>query len=488
MRSQKARRPYHLSRDSLGPQGEGTEEPSGSAVNSSGKGLPTAGGRALDHPAELVSVYVAPARIQRGWGDVVELFHAIRALQGLSVEFCTLSAVKLPPGYPPRNDPRVIPVDPEELPSGDFPVIPWSRDPRRGDRAVVLVTWWGVSGDRTSRAGDGISPGPYAAAVAQLRKEFGEDRVLLISLEEFAACQDSATSRREVLRQAGRRSSPDNDWQRRYRDAYRNARGAEEPRVLHLFGTFAEERGARREFPFMIPVGPFGWPTQASLRKTEVAHPGRKKFLVAWYATSESAPLFLRKLVEDLPANRDPIEFEVRTEKELEDAFRRLPLPEGITLRVLPRLPLHAWERKVRDSDLVIVGGSQSLVDVLRIRVPFLYFNGFLGSPGEPARAFRREKLRSLVNAWKARGVSGRVLRDLSDFADARRTSTVLLRALGDAEWRREELAPLSTEAVPWALPAARRDGDAYLRRIVERWSRYPEGARSFVEQVRREV
>ncbi len=391
---------------------------------------------------------------------------------------------------------REVPIDVRRVSFLGFPPMKVSRSPRGRGKAAVLTTWWGTTGRPESRGPDPRREGVLASRILAIQQHHGPENVLIVSLEEFASCRDSSTVEKETLRQAGwnpvriarhRRSPEGRVWRERYHEGFLKALGEEDTSVLHLAAGFAESRGGTKEFPFVLQVGPFGL---SQLRAKPVS-PGEKETSerprILWYASSESSLDFAALLFGELKNSFSALDLLVRASPGKEEEWKSLPFPSGVRLTLLPEMDASEWPAVFRGANLVLVGGSQSLVDALVHQVPFLYFNGFFREKGVPSRAFRREKLLSLLEAWRAQGVSPRVRRDLRDFADGRNTGEILLRALRSDAWRRAELAPMRRpRTLPWSLQYQRRDGDLFLVEVLRGWTRHPGPVGDFVTAVRR--
>ncbi len=458
------------------------------ARGTQGSGVPSA------PPArepDRIPIYILPARIQAGWGDIVEMSRACEWLAGPQTHLLHLRRKTCGRDQNFREDPRTVPIDPGTVDLPGFRDILEVDHPEGTGRAVVLVPWWGLTCRQKARGGPPRPKGIFFDTLTRIAEQHGRENVLVLSLEEFASNRDSRTARREALRQAGLPPDPRNatdgaDWVRRYHRAFEAARGGRDPRVLHLFGAFAEDRSAGREFPFTVCIGPFGCPPASTIRRVTGPHRFIPPYRVVWYASPESSPEFLYRMLGDLRDAPERIDLWIRTGTLWGPERRPEAIPPRVRVRFLPWQSSQVWDHTLVGAHLVIVGGSQSLVDALAAGKPFLYFNGFSSGSAGDSRAYRREKLQNLLTAWKARGVSVRVRQDLLDFADARSPGKVLLRALRDPRWSREELRPLRTGPwPPWAIPEERRNGGAFLRKVVEDWKTYPGTLKDFVGKTR---
>jgi hypothetical protein len=338
----------------------------------------------------------------------------------------------------------------------------------------------------------------------------GEDRVLHVSLEEFASAQSSRAAMAESLRQAGwgrkrivsyLESREGLDRINRYHRAFAAARGDACRDVIHLVATFSSTPSATREFPFLVEVGPFGYsalrrfnrfPARLPSRGKDIEHPfndmSPKKIL--WYASPDSSPRFAEDLCQALSRLKFRCRLEVRTSVSRWNNISHLQHVPKVTIVFLPELSDEVWRQRTNRADLVIVSGSQSLMEASAAHHPFLYFNGYFPGNRTRPRAFRREKLLSLLKAWRVGGVPERIVLDLRDFADGRNLRAILCRALTSQEWRRHFLsAPQELSATPpWSLPLTRAAGDFYLATIARRFQEHSGPVSQLVEELRREA
>jgi hypothetical protein len=435
-----------------------------------------------------VPIYVFPCRVQQGWGDVVEMGRAVHSLRE---EGFPLYYLRVRPKE--RQDPRAIPVDPAKVRWTGFPTVKALDEPVGDGPAVVIATWWGMTARRTDSSGRPV-PGVLADSVDRITAAHEASRVLHVSLEEFASAQSSMEASAEALRQAGWQkdhikehlsSSEGHNWVARYHDSFLSATAGDREDVLHLVASFSTSPQATREFPFLVQVGPYRMPGPLPHSPIKGAENKVRPKVILWYATDCSSPRFATDLMQALTSVRSPLRVKVRTWQGLTQLF---PSPlEGcnVTMAFLGELSNAEWLSQLRNADLLIVGGSQSLVEALSLDRPFLYFNGYFPEDRTPPRAFRREKLSNLLLAWRRAGVSPRVLKDFADFADGRNLSEIVSRALGSLPWRREVVAsgfhgrmsPLLT------FPPGRADGSRYLLEVVRT---FDEGKMNAVEVVRR--
>lgn len=456
-------------------------------------------------------VYLLPCRVQQGWGDVVEMARASRALAGAGFPLLYLTEGTPTPQLPQRGDPRAVPVDPGSVRWAGFPRVTRIGRPLGGQPAIVLATWWGMTARRTDSEG-GPVPGVFAERVERIVTSHRGWGVLHVSLEEFGSGASSRTASREALRQAGYdppriarylASAEGKAWRLRYHQAFVAARGGDREDVLHLAGAFSRSPGASREFPFMIEVGPYGFPRSPPCRAPTLRG-SRKRVL--WYASPEDSYSFAQELLAPRGSTAvSRVRFEIRLGSRDRGELERWVMGSGEAPRnspergpgaprpevmVLPVQGAGEWRRRMASADVVIAGGSQSLVEALARARPFLYFNGRMrGLTGDRSRAFRREKLLSLTRAMRTRGVPRDLVRDLLAFADGFEPARVLERALHAAEWR-EGLSPLFDPAAwpPWDLPPLRRDGGTYLVDVAQRFARGEAPVPDLVRSLRAEA
>lgn len=439
-------------------------------------------------PARL-PVYLFPCRIQQGWGDIAELAQAAWALH--RARFPLYHLLPESKGLPARVDARAQPIDPSRSTVVRFPPVARLTRPLGRGRAATLTTWWGVTARREDAHG-GPLPGTLARQMERLAQAHGPAGLLHVSLEEFAGDQSSVEALEEGLRQAGwsvarRRMEMASEAGRRqlqlYHDAFVLARAGERPDLLHLVSTLAPDRPAAREFPFLLPVGPFGdvfrprRPAPAG-----VGRGGKAPYLVVWYASPDSAPEFARRLLPALAAQRKPVRLEVRAPVE---SWARFPLPPGrrVSLCFREEMSDAQWARWWDSADLRVATGSQTLTASVRAARPFLYFNGVVQGPGERPRGFRREKLLSLLRGLAAVGVPEEVSRDLERFADGRGLRAVLARSLRSEAWRRSETD--GTLRLRQSFPPTLASGDAFLVSLLLSYANHPVPTAPFVEAVR---
>ena len=444
-----------------------------------------------------VPVYLLPCRIQQGWGDLQELSRAAWALHRAGFPLIYLEGRK--GRARPRAYARVAPFDPGAAGPVVFPPVLRRSRPFPSGRALVLTSWWGLSARGEDARGDPL-PGGIDRAVSRVVRAHGEGQVLHVSLEEFASDQTSREAFEEVLRQAGGgeelrrralRSAEGKRWVRRYHEAFVRARAGERDDVLHLTGSFDPRRRSLAEFPFLLPVGPFGAapterraPTRPPHRPEHPPRPARRATVI-WYASPSSSFEFARRsLVPGLARLPLYVRLEVRAGSEARKNWRELTVPSSIRFRWLPELSRKAWERHWRAADLRIASGSQSLVDAVHEAGPFLYFNGWVVGQDGRTWAFRREKLLSLLQALREHRGGSALARDLERFADGRDVEGVLRRALTSPAWRSSAGRLLG--AVSREVSSPERSGDAVVVDAARLLSSPSLDVRSLVRSLRR--
>ncbi len=96
-----------------------------------------------------------------------------------------------------------------------------------------------------------------------------------------------------------------------------------------------------------------------------------------------------------------------------------------MTVDRLGELSPAAWDGVRASAGLTIVSGSRTLLEAIRARTPFLYYNGVIG-PGARARRHRPEKLLSLLRLGRRGGIGPTWRRDLLDFSRGRRVRAII--------------------------------------------------------------
>ncbi len=441
-------------------------------------------------PMERPAVYLFPCRIQQGWGDVQEMAAAAWALHRAGFPLLSLPPR---PEAGRRPDPRASPVEPPRAGPARFPPVRRVARPQGTGRAMVLATWWGVTA-RTHDADGGPLPGPLESAVGSIVDAHGEGNVLHVSLEEFASDQTSYEALDEGLRQAGwpgprrraaLKSASGREQCATYHRAFVLARAGERKDVLHLTGSLAPHLPALREFPFLLPVGPFGMARRSTRARPPAPPSTRRAPVILWYATRDGAADFARSLLSSLDALDRPVRLEVRAEASVVEALPGRSPGGRVAVRPLGVLEGTAWKARWRRADLRIASGSQTLVESVRLGLPFLYFNGALAGPHGSSRAFRREKFVSWLRAMQESGSSSLLRKDLSSFADGKGLDSVLRHSLLSARWRREFVRDL--RRCRSGLVSSRADGDTFLVEIACRFAESSGPASDLVERLRLE-
>jgi len=410
-----------------------------------------------------VDVYLFPAVVGGGLGDIEEVLAAGRYLAGA--------------GFRPilyREGDRPLPRDvdgPWEWP----PVERRSSIHPRGDAALTVSPSWGVSAapSRPGRFGRG---GPWQVECRNVEAAYGPDRTLHVSLEEFARTLSSRDETRERFREGGvparalgarfRAAAAAHEVEE-FRRAFREFRGLDRPNVLHLFATFAPDRGFAREFPEAVQTGPLG-----TGRRTPASFRRRSRSRLrewVWYASPSSAERVAPEIIRALSETRPPVRIWVRSPRPWPS------VPEGPRVRVVTQaVPPLAWRRRFRRADLRVVTGSRTLIEAMELGRPFLYFNGVLGR-GAGRRPHRPEKIRAWLDLARRAGVAPALRRDMADFARGRRVADVARRAAQRADgWAR-----FPGTLQPTGFPADRSGGGrvivAVARALARPGARAPE-------------
>jgi len=411
-------------------------------------------------PAGGVDVYLFPAVVGGGLGDIEEVLAAGRHLSGAGFRLVLYREAGRP--LPPSAD------GPWEWP----PVERRDRIVRRASAALTLAPSWGVSAgpSRPARFGRG---GPWEVEARNVEAAYGPDRTLHVSLEEFARTLPSAAETRERLREGGvparaigprfRAAETANEVEA-FRSAFREFRGFDRSNVLHLFATLRPNPAFGHEFPEAVQTGPLG-----SGHRVSIALPsgrrGHREWV--WYASPSSAERIAPAVLRGLAGVRPPVTVYVRSPRPWR-SVEGTPTMRVVTAPVAPRV----WRSRFRRADLRIVTGSRTLIEAMEVGGPFLYFNGVLGR-GASRRRHRPEKIRAWLDLARRAGVP-RVLRtDLADFARGRRVAEVVRRAA-----RREDgWAHFPASLEPSGFPASRADAGRVLVNVARELSRT--GARS---------
>ena len=412
-------------------------------------------------------VYLLPAIVGGGLGDIDEVLCAARALGRAGVPL-TL--------YRRAGRPLPLGVD-----------GPWDWPPlRRRDtlaprasRAVTIAPAWGIVAAPARDEPLG-RPGPWAEEVGEIERTYGTDRTLHISLEEFARTLTSEEETVERLREGGVRSRA---IRTRFRDAravgevvafrraFRTFRAFARPNVLNLFATFLYDRPFGREHPEAVQVGPL-WPRRGRSRRPRPR--GSPRWV--WYASPSSAEAIAPAVLEGLRAVVPRPFLVVRSPR----AWTRLEGDPGWTVVRTP-LPHMVWEREFRNAAVRIVTGSRSLLEALELGGPFLYFNGVVGG-GPVRRRHRPEKIVTFLRLAREAGWPADLRNDLADFSRGRRVAEVVRRAASSAgSWGDFPKAPTPTGFAPGFEDAGR-----LVVRAVGRFGTGRIGSHQLVDELRR--
>ncbi len=391
-----------------------------------------------------LDVYLLPAVVGGGWGDIDEVRVAgtLLARDGDPVFLYRRPDRPLPRGvdgpwaWPPVRRVRRLPAHPHRS-------------------ALTIAPSWGVSAAPTRDEPFGRG-GPWELEAQEIEARYGPDRTVHISLEEFArtltSSQEEVERRREggwsLARIRAARSGP--RWRSdvdRFRRAYRKYRAFDRANVLHIYATFRPSIRFGREHPEAVQTGPLG----------PIPRRHRRRFAAprapwVWYASPASA----ERLAPAIDAGLRGTDLRIRVRSP-----RRwsAPLPSARwTVEVGPTRPA-AWARAFEAAPLRIVTGSRTLLEALAHGGPFLYFNGIVGA-GARTRRHRPEKIDRLL---ATEGLPRDLRRDLSDFARGRRVADVVRRAArGRGGWARFPRGPWVT-----GFAASHASADRVVRRVA---------------------
>ncbi|MCI4345314.1 MAG: hypothetical protein L3K07_00945 [Thermoplasmata archaeon] len=330
-------------------------------------------------------------------------------------------------------------------------------------RAISIGFDWGVSA-APERAGPLGRAGRWANEARELERVYGADRVLHVSLGEFARTLTAREQLFERYREGGRPvrwirarlgSAPGAREVDEARRLYASFRAFDRENVLHLFPTFLDPPGFRAEFPSAVPTGPlWGEPFPGKVRRRQ------RSWL--WYASpASSVRLFggFSKLGSKL-AHSLEIRWRSHNAVVLPADARRL------RWRRLPSLDRNAWRGEFQRAGLRIVTGGRSLLEAVQVGGPFLYFNGVTGQ-GRSVRQHRPEKLGSLLAAWRRDRTGRPVWRDLANFARGRDLPAILERAAERPAWARA--FPARPPRPPYAPPFD--SAGTLLERVAEQFA-----------------
>lgn len=294
---------------------------------------------------------------------------------------------------------------------------------------------WGVSA-APSRPGAYGRGGPWEREVAEIEAAYGTERVLHVSLEEFARTLTNTQENLERLREGGvparalgsrLRDAQSSGEVERFRSAFRRFRAFDRPNVLHLFASFQPDAAFAREFPEAVQTGPL-WPERFRRPRRPATRGTRPEWV--WYASPASAERIAPAVAAGLAA-ADPT------------AFLWIQTPRPWTLRLPPDrvevvstpIPPAEWAARFARARVRIVTGSRTLLEAMELGGPFLYFNGTLGR-GTRTRRHRPEKIAALLDLAARSGVGTAWRTDLADFARGRRVREIVERAAsGTGGW-----------------------------------------------------
>jgi hypothetical protein len=411
-----------------------------------------------------LDVYLQPAVVGGGLGDIEEVLAVGRRLERL--------------GWTPilyRKDGRPLPAS-VDGPWGWPAVRRVDRITSRSPRAITVTPWWGVSA-----APDSDRSGPWSPETGEIEAVYGMDRVVHLSLEEFARTLTSRQQTRERWREGGvpvrtisrklEARTADHEI-RSFHDEYRKWRALNRSNVLHLFTGFRPSRAFAREFPEAIQAGPL-WPEAITGRRPR---PRRRRWI--WYASPSTSDRLAVKLAQAIPrakGGRLPLEIEVRGPRQF-----RLPQRPGFRWRRVVASPHERWSQRFSRAGLRIVTGSRTLLEALVVGGPFLYFNGVMNE-GSRTRRHRPEKIETLLEVWRRHGVSASLRQDLSDFSRLRGVRSIVRRALSDPRWRTR----FPERKVAVHFPRTWEDAGPLVDRWAVEWANSGDPSAPFVHRQR---
>ncbi|MCI4334053.1 MAG: hypothetical protein L3K04_00220 [Thermoplasmata archaeon] len=409
-----------------------------------------------------LEVYLLPSVFGGGSGDLEEVYAAARRLgrEGWPLLLYRAGGAPLPSGVRPER--------------AELPLQRVAQLRPKAARALTVGSDLGVSAapERPGRLG---RAGPWAAEAAAIERTYGPDRVVHVSLGEFARTLTSSRQVTERYREGGRpvrwirphlRTRAGRLEEAQTHRWYARFRAFDHPRMLHLFPTFGDPRAFRSEFPAAVPTGPL-WDEPFAVRG-----PIRQREWL-WYASPSSSRELLGPMARFGGSLSQPLEVFARGPID----WAKLSLGR-LHLRTLPYLNRRSWRARFAAAGIRMVTGSRTLIEAVQLGGPFLYFNGVLGS-GAQRRRHRPEKLDALLRAWGHR-VPASLRRDLGNFARARGVERILQRASEDRGWSAQFPA-----APPGSLlPGPYDDAGLLLGQIAGRLA-HGESASELVERVR---
>ncbi len=415
-----------------------------------------------------VDVYLFPAVVGGGLGDIEEVLAAGRALAraGFRPTLLRLGGRPLPPSV---DGPWSWP-----------PIVRRTTLAAHAPAALTVSPSWGVSA-APSRPGALGRGGAWEEEARAIESAYGSDATVHVSLEEFARTLSSREEDRERLREGGvasRKLPRALAGSRRrgelavLREAFRRFRAFDRPNVLHLYTTFRPDPRFGREYPEAVQTGPL-WPGWSPPRRARAARRPRREWV--WYASPASAELLAPELSRALEAVRPPIRLTVRTDR----PWRWRPTSRSVTV-VRGRMRADEWRRRFAEAELRIVTGSRTLLEAMELGGPFLYFNGMLGR-GARRRRHRPEKLVAWLDLARRAGVSAPLRRDVADFARGRRVGEIVGRAAArSGPWAR-----FPARLAPTGFRPPYDDARALVVAVARALAADPHGATGIVAGVR---
>jgi hypothetical protein len=414
-----------------------------------------------------VEAFLLPAVVGGGLGDIEEVRVAGARLAEIGVPL------------------RIYRSGDRALPAGvdgpwDWPPLERTRALRpRAPRAITVSAGFGVTAAPSLGTGPYGRPGPWAPEVRAIERAYGADRVLHLTLEEFARTLTSREQTIERYREGGRPPPPIRSRRftreaREFHALYRRFRAFDRPNVLHLFAAFVPSGAFQREFPEAVQCGPL-WPRAFRRVLPSRGRAPRTRQRWFWYASPSSSVRLAEALARSVRPSRRAWEILVRSP-------RPMPLPRtrGLRWKVRPPLESRRFRAEFRNADLRIVTGSRTLLEALELGGPFLYFNGALGAR-PPFRRHRSEKLLALLAWWRANGVAADLRRDLAAFASLRTIGPIVRRARDRGAWRES----FPHRPFPVGFPEPFDDAGRLVQSVVRDWLAEECSADGIVRRVR---
>lgn len=372
-------------------------------------------------PAAALDVYLFPAVVGGGLGDIEEVLAAGRHLARAGHRLLLYRARPLPPQV---EGPWRWPT------SGRL-----TRLAPEGARALTLSAGWGVA-CAPARPEPYGRAGVWSAESAAVEAAYGASSVLHVSLEEFARTLTSRAQTAERWREGGvpvreirrrLRSLEGQQEAERFHREYRKFRGFDRPNVLHVYAGFSRSRSFAAEFPEAVQTGPLAPDWAPPRRRDERRRGGRAGPRWLWYASPSSSARLVERIDSACSRARASLAIDVRSPHPL-----RLPRRSFIRWRTLPPTTPARWSTRFYRAELRIVTGSRTLLEALALGAPFLYFNGITGE-GRRSRRHRPEKIDALLEVWRRAGVDTWIRRDLASFSRGRNVGPILRRAASAA-------------------------------------------------------